>query len=64
MVYVTRWARDGAVTVGDVELAAPHKVVLIGDFIDLWVSRDNNTIRPYQETFDIVNSRIALRREL
>ncbi|MGZ4847254.1 MAG: hypothetical protein ACXV7G_11220 [Halobacteriota archaeon] len=31
----------------DEPLNAPQKIILLGDFIDLWISRDSNTVRPF-----------------
>ncbi len=45
-------------------LEAPQKIILLGDILDLWISRDSNTLRPYQESFNIFNSLIALNVEI
>jgi UDP-2,3-diacylglucosamine pyrophosphatase LpxH len=51
-------------TLTEESLEAPHKIILLGDMLDLWISRDSNTLRPYQESFNIFNSLIALNREI
>ncbi len=51
-------------TLSEEALEAPQKIVLLGDIIDLWISRDKNTLRPYKESFNIFNSLIALNREI
>ncbi len=45
-------------------LEVPQKIILLGDLVDLWISRDSNTVRPYQESFNPINSLIALKREI
>ncbi|MGZ4891374.1 MAG: metallophosphoesterase [Halobacteriota archaeon] len=64
--YLTRWVQDGTTTIKGTgeELDAPRKIILLGDFIDLWVSRDPNLTRPYKESFSVVSSLIALGREI
>jgi UDP-2,3-diacylglucosamine pyrophosphatase LpxH len=42
-------------------LAAPRTIMLLGDIIDLWVSRDKNIIRPYEETSKVAESLVKLR---
>jgi UDP-2,3-diacylglucosamine pyrophosphatase LpxH len=63
---LTSWVHRGQTTIertGET-LDAPRKIILLGDFIDLWVSRDDNTVRPYKESFGVVNSLNALNREI
>lgn len=64
--YLTIWVRTGRKTIENTNetLDAPQKIILLGDFIDLWVGRDSNAVRPYQESFNIVNSLNALHREI
>ena len=64
--YLTRWVQDGTTSIEKTgeELDAPRKIILLGDFIDLWVSRDPNLTRPYMESFSVVSSLIALGREI
>jgi UDP-2,3-diacylglucosamine pyrophosphatase LpxH len=79
MTYLTNWVRRGRITINtSLELPdtvpqkelhgksiiAPQKIILLGDMLDLWISRDSNTLRPYQESFNIFNSLIALNREI
>ena len=66
MRYLTKWVHDGETTIEneDNPLTAPQKIILLGDFIDLWISRDQNIVRPHQESFNIVNSLVALGREI
>jgi UDP-2,3-diacylglucosamine pyrophosphatase LpxH len=79
MTYLTNWVRRGRMTINiSLELKdkvphkelrgksiiAPQKIVLLGDILDLWISRDSNTLRPYQESFNPINSLIALKREI
>jgi len=79
MKYLTNWVRRGRMTINtSLELpdkvpqkelrgksiTAPQKIILLGDILDLWISRDSNTLRPFKESFDIVNSLIALNREI
>jgi UDP-2,3-diacylglucosamine pyrophosphatase LpxH len=66
MRYLTDWVRTGRKTIENTKetLEAPQKIILLGDFIDLWVSRDKNTLRPFKESFNIVKSLIALNREI
>jgi UDP-2,3-diacylglucosamine pyrophosphatase LpxH len=66
MRYLTDWVRTGRKTIENTNetLDAPHKIILLGDFIDLWVSRDKNTVRPFKESFNVVKSLIALNREI
>jgi UDP-2,3-diacylglucosamine pyrophosphatase LpxH len=66
VLYLTSWVHSGQTTIEKTgeTLAAPQKIILLGDFIDLWVSRDNNTVRPYKESFNVVNSLNALNREI
>jgi UDP-2,3-diacylglucosamine pyrophosphatase LpxH len=79
MTHLTNWVRRGRMTINtSLELLdkvpqkelrgksiiAPQKIILLGDMLDLWISRDSNTLRPFQESFDIVNSLIALNREI
>ncbi|MGZ4908366.1 MAG: metallophosphoesterase [Halobacteriota archaeon] len=45
-------------------LEAPHKIILLGDILDLLVSRDSNTVRPFWESFNPINSLISLNKEL
>jgi UDP-2,3-diacylglucosamine pyrophosphatase LpxH len=45
-------------------LDLPHKIILLGDIPDLWISRDSNTMRPYQQGFNPINSLIALKRDI
>jgi UDP-2,3-diacylglucosamine pyrophosphatase LpxH len=64
--YLTKWVQDGETTIEkmDKPLIAPQKIILLGDFLDLLISRDPNIVRPHQESFDIVNSLVALGREI
>ncbi len=65
--YLSRWVsddREGNPRKMAETLAAPRKIILLGDFIDLLISRDNNTIRPYQESFKIINALIGLGCEM
>ncbi len=79
MKYLTNWVRRGRMTINtSLELpdmvpqkelrgksiTAPQKIILLGDILDLWISRDSNTLRPFKESFDIVNSLIGLNREI
>ncbi len=45
-------------------LAEPQKIILLGDMLDLWISRDSNTVRPYLQSFNPLSSLIALNREI
>ena len=66
MEYVTSWVQERTKKIEETDetLDAPQKIIILGDFIDLWVSKDSNSLRPYQESFNIVNSLIALGCEI
>jgi len=66
MGYLTDWVNAGETTIRGIKepLKAPQKVILLGDFIDLWISRDSNTARPFWESYTAVNSLIALERNV
>jgi metallophosphoesterase superfamily enzyme len=44
MEYVTSWVHEGTKKIEETDetLDAPQKIIILGDFIDLWVSRDHN----------------------
>jgi len=67
--YLTDWVnyKETAIKTGETTtetLAAPQKIILIGDIFDLWVSRDPNGVRPYLESFNPLSALIALNVEI
>ncbi|MGZ4910951.1 MAG: metallophosphoesterase [Halobacteriota archaeon] len=59
-----QYGKAAGTTLSEESLEAPQKIILLGDILDLWISRDSNTVRPYKEGFGILNSLIALNREI
>jgi UDP-2,3-diacylglucosamine pyrophosphatase LpxH len=45
-------------------LAEPQKIILLGDMLDLWISRDSNTVRPYLQSFVPLSSLLALHKKV
>ncbi|MGB9370780.1 MAG: metallophosphoesterase [Halobacteriota archaeon] len=74
MDYLTEWVHNRETTIEETDtktgektietLDAPQKIILLGDMLDLWISRDSNTVRPYQQSFSPLSSLIALNREI
>jgi UDP-2,3-diacylglucosamine pyrophosphatase LpxH len=74
MEFLTEWVRNGEATIEETDkktgdktietLADPQRIILLGDMLDLWISRDSNTVRPYLHGFSPLNSLIALHREI
>jgi UDP-2,3-diacylglucosamine pyrophosphatase LpxH len=72
--FLTEWVRNGEATIEETDkktgkktsetLADPQRIILLGDMLDLWISRDSNTVRPYLHGFSALNSLIALHREI
>lgn len=72
--YLTEWVRNRETTIEETDnntgektiekLAEPQKIILLGDMLDLWISRDSNTLRPYLQSFNPLSSLIALNREI
>lgn len=74
MEYLTEWVRNKETTIEEIDkktgkktiatLAEPQKIILLGDMLDLWISRDSNTVRPYLQSFTPLSSLIALNKEI
>ncbi len=73
VAYLTTWMRDGDTTIEVTDanrektsetLIAPRRIVLLGDIIDLWISRDSDTVRPYLQSFNPLSALIARSEEV
>jgi UDP-2,3-diacylglucosamine pyrophosphatase LpxH len=74
MDYLTEWVHNKAAPIEESDrktgekkietLAEPQKIILLGDMLDLWISRDSNTVRPYLQSFKPLSSLVALNREI
>lgn len=66
MEHLKGWVGNGTTTIHETSdgkpetLDAPQRIILLGDIIDLWVSRDPNIVRPYKESYNPVTSLIEL----